>query len=1266
MLQRKALVVAVLGSVFFLCPLLYSQANGSLSGTVADKTGSVIAGATVKITAQETGATRDTKTDGSGHYLAPLLPVAHYTIRVEAQGFQTTEQKDIRLQVDEQREIDFSLNPASVSQTVEVSATEVAVETSNPTLGQVITAEQVADLPLNGRNFVQLATLTPGTTQQTNPNSFFSQGASSEVAARGTFSLSVGGSREQSTDWLLDNNNDDETTSGGIGVLPTMDSIQEFKVLTYNYSAEYGTRAGPTVLVTTKAGTNKLHGALYEYLRNTEFDAKSYFAAFKEQFNLNQFGGSLGGPIQKDKTFFFVNYEAKRQRHGIPFVGLVPTQAMMGINTTCGTPPVPCADYTNDALGVARPGSYNGTLNGDGFSDLINPYSLASPPSPGPSPFMCDDTGAPLTPDTNGLQLESGGTPCNKIPITSPASINGGYGLADPIGLKMIALYPQSGTANPSARTNYANVPVRRLNEGNGTIRMDHSFSSKDSAFARFSYDQANSFVPGGSPTWAEQSAFGSNQLISNHARNAVISETHIFNSKNINQAYVGYNRIFNHITSFGEFGAPICEAANIGILGANLNSKCPNAPPGLTQTTKDCLSCGMVSLASSQYWSLGDRGFAPFQGGTNVFTYSDTFDMIRGRHDLRVGIGVRFNQMNVMTNGFQDGVYFQGGGTGQPGQPYLSSFTGDNMADILLGQVESSIHDQTFYGATTGRRWKMFRPFVQDDWRVTSNLTLNLGLAWALVTPITEAQGRQANFNYATGQYLIAGSVPFTGCTNCVRSDGRVGIQFDKTAFEPRIGLAWKPFGSQNTAIRAGYAIYHDSGWSQGAQGLWQNPPYYAEADNFNYGVGYPCPFGNWTLATTDPNVQACGLKDSFLTGSYNAATFSTPPPLVPITSPPNPDNFTGTSLSQNLNFKQGMVQQFNFNIERQLPGNLVLTAGYAGTRSTHILFYGLNMNVGSPTACGVVSGYTLGCGPGGAAFAAPYGPYTFVYNITDGARARYDGLLIKAETKSARHGLYALVSYTWSRTFDTGMADGDGTTPGATYWPLPGTQKADWGLSQLNLNDQFSASILYDLPFGKGKRYGSEWGAVLNAILGGWHANVIEKATSGFPLFIVDSSNGSGVNFFWNATPLNRPDMVGDPNKGGPEGGNTNCPAKVHTVQNWFNPCAFAHAPTPTVVIDGTPTVVGELGNSNRAPLYGPRFVNTDFSLFKNFPIHERYTLEFRSEFFNLFNHAQFYLSGSSATLMQDLSSPSTFGVVNGTVNNPRVVQFALRLDF
>ena len=214
--------------------------------------------------------------------------------------------------MDEQREVDFTLVPASVSAAVEVSATEVAVETTNPSLGQVITSEQVADLPLNGRDFVQLATLTPGTTQETNPNSFFNGGANQRRAsARGSFSLSVGGSRPQSTDWLLDGNDNNELTAGAIAILPSIDAIQEFKVLTFTYSAEYGTRAGPTVLVTTKSGSDQFHGSLFEYFRNTKLDAASYFAATKEQFNLNQFGGSLRRSDSEGKNFLFRRLSGK-------------------------------------------------------------------------------------------------------------------------------------------------------------------------------------------------------------------------------------------------------------------------------------------------------------------------------------------------------------------------------------------------------------------------------------------------------------------------------------------------------------------------------------------------------------------------------------------------------------------------------------------------------------------------------------------------------------------------------------------------------------------------------------------------------------------------------------------------------------------------------------------------------------------------------------------------------------------------------------------
>src|SRR5258706_3595390 len=437
MLNKRALLVVVFFSlVASVCPLLHSQATGSLAGTVSDKGGAVVAGGTVRATSRDTGAVREAKPDDSGHYLIPLLPVSFYTIRVEAQGFQTTEQKDIRLQVDEHREVDFALNPASVSTSVEVSATEVAVETSNPTLGQVITSEQVADLPLNGRDFVQLATLIPGTTQETNPNSFFTSGASSEVAARGIYSLSVGGSGAESTDWLLDGVDNNDLTAGGISILPSIDAIQEFKVLTYNYGAEWGTRAGPTVLVTTKSGTNNFHGSLFEFFRNTKLDARSYFASSREQFNLNQFGGAVGGPIQKDKTFFFIDYQAKMQRHGIPFSGLVPTQAMID------------GDYTFDPLGLARPGTFDGTTNQNGFPDINSPYTFG--------PFQCDGAGNPIAPNPDGSQ--NPGVSCNKIPAAmfDPA-VNPSV---DPSGLALMKLYPQPNVVN-STSVNFSYVPVR-------------------------------------------------------------------------------------------------------------------------------------------------------------------------------------------------------------------------------------------------------------------------------------------------------------------------------------------------------------------------------------------------------------------------------------------------------------------------------------------------------------------------------------------------------------------------------------------------------------------------------------------------------------------------------------------------------------------------------------------------------------------------------------------------------------------------------------
>src|SRR3984957_15076458 len=1201
--MRSKFLFAVLACLcLLLCsPASHAQANGSFSGTVLDKSGANVVGAKITATSQGTGLSRDGISDDAGHYLIPLLPVGIYTLHVEFSGFQPTDTKDLRLQVDEAREVDFTLAPSSVTSTVEVSAAEVAVETTNASLGQVITAQQVTQLPLNGRDFVQLATLTPGTTAETNTSSFFNGAASSEVSARGSFSLSVGGSRPNSTDWLLDGMDNNELTAGGISILSSIDSIQEFKVLTYDYSAEYGYRAGPTVLVTTKSGSNDFHGSLFEFFRNTSLDAASFFAILPEKFNLNQFGGSLGGPIRKNKTFFFLDGEQKYQRKGITFTGLVPTQAMRN------------GDFSEDPFGNITPVGMNPTP-GNPFPTvpngaIVNP-NVNSNPNPlaaSTTPFQCTAAGVPIPANPDGSQAT--GTPCNKIPSN----------LINPIAQQMINLYPLPNTSNSAHGFNFVNEPVRALDETKFDIRLDNSFSATDNFYARFSYDQANSVVPGGGGPgyFAEANAFGSNQIIINHGRNVTLSETHVFSPNTVNQISGGYNRIFDYISSQG---TGTCTAAIIGIPGANLDCNAANvcAPQGI--------SCGLTSTQfDGGFWALGDRGFAPFIGGTNVFALNDSLDMIRGKHDIKVGVGIRANQMNTRTEGFQDGFWVLSG-----------AWTFNPEADFLLGLPSLAIHDQTFDGSTIGRRWKTFRPFVQDDWRVTPNLTVNLGLAWNLTSPISEVANRYADFNPANGQFLIAGNTPFGP-----NAGKWVGINYDKGALEPRIGLAWKPGGSDRTVVRAGYAILHDGSWSQGAQGLWQNPPYYAESDRFAFGGN--CTFATAACAATPTNTpSAISLSDGFQI----------------FTTPPDPASFTGTIQAQNLDFKLGMVQQYNATVEHEIPGQVLITAAYVGSQSSHILIDGNNLNVTTPSACGgVVPGYTLGCGPGGSALPIRYPafPFSTISNISDQGHAAYNSFQVKAETKSSRHGIYALIAYTYAHTYDNGLSDGLGSSIGATYYPLPNWRSLDWALSQINLNNDFTASVIYDLPFGRGKHFGSEWNGALNTLLGNWQATTIVKITSGFPVFVVNSDNGSGVNFENNGNTLNRPDIVGNPNKGGAVAANPMCvaPASVHNSAAWFNPCAFA------------PAAAGELGDASRTPLSGPDFVNTDFSLIKQFRLPwENMGLSFRAEFFNLFNHPQFALP-VQAIGYADINA-ANFGSISSTVNNPRLVQFALKFTF
>ncbi|HXP11099.1 MAG TPA: hypothetical protein VN828_21520, partial [Acidobacteriaceae bacterium] len=523
-------------------------------------------------------------------------------------------------------------------------------------------------------------------------------------------------------------------------------------------------------------------------------------------------------------------------------------------------------------------------------------------------------------------------------------------------------------------------------------------------------------------------------------------------------------------------------------------------------------------------------------------------------------------------------------------------------------------IHDQTFDGAVTGRRWKMYRPFVEDDWRIRNSLTLNLGIAWDMTTPISEEHNRLSNYVPSTGQVLIA---------NVDGVSPSAGVTMDWRALEPRVGAAWKVFGSDKTVLRGGFSIFHDSAWSQGANGLWQNPPFLGESDAF---ATAGCAFATSYCATT-------------LGGKPSAISLSSG--FQPITTPPTPGNFTGSFYTQPTDFKLGRVYQYNGNVERELFGSVVLTAGYAGSHGSHILVIGNNLNSSSPTACGTVSGYTLGCNADGSAYKPPYSTGDSIFLFGDVGHTTYNSFQVKAETRTPKNGLYALVAYTYSHTNDNGLSDGLGSLLSAPFFPLPNWPKLDWGLSQINLNNNFTASVIYDLPIGRGKAFGGNWNNLTNALVGNWQVTLIETALSGFPVPVFDSSNQSGVYFQngGNGNNYNRADRVGS------------CNIQVSNhgpLHQWLNPTCLVAPPT------------GQLGNAGRVPGTGPDYVNSDFSAIKRFalPGGER-SLEFRAELFNLFNHAQF---GSP---IADVSQ-SGFGQVNSTVNNPRLVQFALKLYF
>lgn len=1077
---------------------LFAQAVGKILGTVTDSTGAVVPGATVTARNQGTDVTREVVTDQTGHYVLPLLPIGRYTVSAALSGFRTAEVRDVSLEVGESRTMDFTLQVSAVQTEVTVTSqvAEVELQRSDATLGQVIHAEQVAQLPLNGRNFVQLALLGPGTVAG-RAGSFLNAGPSSEVSYRGSMSVSAQGMRENANDWLYDGVDNNELTANGIAVLPSIDAIGEFRVLTYNFSAQYGSRGGTTVLVSSKSGTNSFHGTLFEYLRNDILDARNFFDGPKKgKYNQNEYGFSLGGPILKDKTFFFGDFQGNKIRQGLTVLSTVPTALM-------------------------HQGNFTEAFTGAPKVLIYDPATTRKDPT----------TGQWVRDTFPGGYI----IPPNRI---------------DPIGQKLVDLWPLP-TYTDRLANNYLSNPVKSLNDAQFNVRVDHNISNNDRLFVRFTWENADQYLPCGLPGFAATGSYSSNQNFKTYARNVALSETHVLPANTVNQFTVGYNRVFNYIQSYGYLSN---KSRELGIPGANLGSD---------ETSE------LTRMTFQNFAALGDRGYSPFQGGTNVYHISDTLVMVRGAHTLNVGFTTRFQQLNLLGDEALAGALtFQRFFTSAiKADGSLDATTGNSIATLLMGLPSSGGRNNQLDGSVKGRRWKEYRGFIDDTWMVRRNLTLTLGFAYAVTTPQSEAADRFSNLDFATGKIYVGGTI---------------GVQTDYGNLQPRFGFAWSPFGNANTVIRGGYGMFYDVSGMGGSTGPYQNPPY-ANAYSF----------------TSDNITPVRTLSTGFPDNSAKV----------------DPAKYTGTWYVFPTDFKQGRIQQWNLNIEQKLPGAMVFSVAYTGTEGSRLFNKGVNLNTATPG-----SGFN-------PASRRPYPQYQNINATLGNAWLEYHAMQVRLERRAAK-GMYVLGSYSYGKALSSGIA-GLPATPGIQYYPIVPWANADKGSADTDLRHNLTISYLYELPIGKGKSFLGNLGGVPEAILGGWQLNGIVVAQSGFPLGFGVSSNQSGTSFG------NRPNRVCDGSLANPK------------VGRWFDTSCFV-APA-----------VGVMGNAARTTLFGPGRWNVDMSLYKKFAVTETSSLQFRSEFFNLFNHAQFQVPNTT------FGSPA-FGIISSTVKSSRQVQFALKFVF
>jgi hypothetical protein len=1119
--------------------MLAQTITADVTGTVTDPQGAVVAGAKVTVSNIATGVTNTLTTNKDGIYTFRFLPIGQYKVETTAKGFAPQSYGPFELEIDQKAKIDVHLTVGEATATVTVSdAMQPLLDTQDSTIATTLTSSAIEGVPMNGRNWATLTMFTPGSIS-TNPSSFGGSGNNNAIERNqnggGNSQASVNGNRAEGNDYLLDGIEINETLNNLVGYNPNPDAIEQVQVISANAPAEYGNVNGGEVLAVTKSGTNQYHGSAGLFLENYRLDANTWAnknsnpIIARNPYTQTQFSATLGGPIKKDKLFFFVDYFGTRYHKG---------------------------GQTSASVLSAK------MRTGD-FSELLNPAIV------GANTIQLYDPTNNFAPYTN-----------NQLPINNSVFA---YIAAHPEIYPLPNATPVQGSP---VLNNYIGATKSDIYNNQGDVKIDYTPTTRDRFSARWLQGEAgDSTVNPIAITFPGSSTYPDKGLALEHS--------HTFTNSIVNDFRAGYTRVrWNQ-------GDPTDTTGKFGNNG--------NSIVGIPAAQAFAGFASQTIQNVSNFTNVGNAG-----GGTNfidnTFQYTEQLSWQRGKHLLNFGVSaVRYQQNNFYPgNDGADGQFdFNGEYTSNPN---LTGATGYGLADWALDR--SSFSGIGSVSGRTGQRQWRSAYYVQDDWKLRSNLTVNLGMRYEYFQPIYEVNNKQANVNYTTGVYEYAGSVPTGAPAGSTVCPTRSCVNAYYNNWMPRVGFAYQAM--PKFVIRGGFGITKAM-----------------EGTGANLRLTYNPPFVNSFEATgTAPSTTSSG---TFLQESNG------------FTAPNGGANVGGFPRTEPANIKAQATNEYSLTTEYQFNNYSSLTVGYVGELSQHLI---QAVEGNQLKAACTVNGVVVDPNKNAAACAvsdpAPFlalvGENGFLFKTDTEGAANYNALQVQYRQRNYK-GLEYTINYSYAHAFTNsvgffGVAGVNGQSP---YAQNAYDNHAEWGPAGSDVRHALNANAVYALPFGRGKQFGANVNRAVDEVIGGWKLSMTGIVYSGLPVTIT-ANNVSYVN---NNCCASRPNQISD------------IKVTSHTLNNWFGGLGTGGANKYALPAAGT------FGNAHVGTERGPGFQQYDFSLFKDFAVYKQQKLNFRVDAFNAFNIT------SLGNPSQNFSG-TNFGQITSVKSSPRQLQVSAKYEF